>query len=170
MVKAGNYQARVVDHDLMKNADGSIKNATVTFEFMDTEGKASRLTWFGNFNGGAAKITLETLMRLGFEMTSKEQLALLSRGQGEGQDLAPIYLNTEEDFEIVVEHNTYNGKTSPRIKYINEPGRASLKRMTPDEAKVLTGGLNIDADLAELLSKRQNAPKAPQAPTKKAPF
>lgn len=164
----GKYTAKVADHEMQMKEGGNAPSVGVRFQLIEEgrseEMKNSRtITWYGSFSGGARPITVENLVRLGFTGKDGTELA---RFQGEGKDLKPIALDTESVFELVIEDDTYNGKTRPRVKFINVPGHSSFQRMDQVEAKTVIGGLNLAGDFAEARS-GAGKPKAKAAPATK---
>lgn len=146
-LKPGKYLAKIVDCGLFKGDKGP--SAVLTMRTKDELGNVVDMNWFGSFNGGAKEITLRTLVQCGSKATTGQELASeLNRWQGEGVPMKPIPFDTTKDFEIDVQMNEYNGKTTPRIAFINLPGGAGFRtQMSQDDSKVLLGGLNLGADL-----------------------
>lgn len=155
----GKYLAKVIDHELQEK-EGGAPSVGVRFELVEPEKRT--ITWYGSLKEkqpgktmGAREITVQALILLGF--TGKDG-SELSRFQGEGKDLKPMALDTETEFELVVEEQEYMGKKTTRVQYINMPGRDGFKRMDQEKAKVVVGGLNLAGDFAEA---RKNAPARP---------
>jgi hypothetical protein len=157
----GKYPAKIVDFGIWTGKDGTkAPSAVVMFEYKTPGGEVKQITWFGSFNGGAREITVETLIRMGF--TGKNG-AELNQGNGSG------VLNQAEDaFEIVLENDTYQGKTTCKVRYINLPGGGGFRaKMAEGEANVLMGGLNLSGDFAAARA-QAGAPKP--APKPAAPI
>lgn len=153
-MEPGKYLAKVIDHDIHQKQGGQ-PSVMVQFQLKDTDQK---WIWYGSFSGGARPITVETLVRLGYKGKDGSDLV---RFRGEGEQLAPMVLDTATEFELVMDNETYNGKTMLKIKYINLPGRDALKRGDAG-VRAIVGGLNLAGDFAEAKAK---APAAP-APAK----
>lgn len=153
-VKAGKYTAKIVDADVWASTKNEPR-AVLVFDFMNEEGNPRQLMWFGSLNGGAREITVETLVRCGF---TGNDLADLNKGKE--------VLN-EGPYEIVVEMNTYEGKTGPRIKYINAPGGGAFReRMQSADAVQLCSGLNLGADFMQARAKLGKKTSTPSAASK----
>lgn len=141
MIQPGTYTAKIKDYGIFQKEGG---NPAAIVEFVisefDTEQK---ITWFGYFHGGSREITVRTLIET-FEFTGKtgEELA-----GGIGSNV----INETRDYELVIEHDTYNGKIKPKIKYVNIPGRSrQISKVDKQNAKVVMAGLNLGGDFTAL--------------------
>lgn len=115
LLKPGVYKARALSGVLTESKEGKPQIA-VEFEI---EG-GDRIAWWSGFvSDKAIQYTLNGLRTCGWS----------------NDDLTDLQGITNNEVELVIEHHTYNEKTSARIKYINKPGRAIAKPMEPATAK-----------------------------------
>jgi hypothetical protein len=98
---------------------------------------------FGSLHGGAQKITLETLIKMGFKGSDLSVLA-------DGPAVAGLDVNAVWGLSLKL--NVYNGQSRVEISSIYVPGEAGpMKKMDRGEAKskMPTG---LEATLAQLRS------------------
>lgn len=133
--------------------------ATLTCTPDKESGKAPfDFVFFGSLKGGASPITLNALRVMGYTF-SVNDLSDIASGHG---------LDFNKEFEVVIEENTYEGKTSERIKYIGEIGAARVEKLDPTEAVQLMKGLDISGTVMSFMQdKGIKAGGASTAPTKK---
>lgn len=143
-INPGTYKAKIKDYGYSQK-EGKEPSAMVQFQLEE----GHTITWFGSFNGGARPITVKTLVEtLGFSSDNPEDLF---KGAGS------FVLNEDREFELVIEDNTWNGVTRPRVKYINISGQTRLaEKLNESQAKVAIGGLNLKGDF---LAAKQALPK-----------
>lgn len=137
-VTAGNFDAKIVDYALTLTKGGDMQLG-VMFEF-EQEGVSKTLSYFGSFKAGRAReITLETMEKMGF---NGQSLAGLSDGPASG------ILDTDKDYSIKIEMDTYEGKTTPKIRWVNLPNEGGFaKRLTLEEIIEKETGMNLAGDL-----------------------
>jgi hypothetical protein len=146
-IREGNFSAKVIDYAITASKSGD-PMACVLFKLVDHDGDSHSLSWYGSFKGGAAKWTCKNLALLGMK---GEDPAVLAEGFGNGA------LNTEMDFEVVVQYETWNEKTFPKIKFINLPGSSKFQnKMDKGEAKLKFQGMDFGGHFAEA---REEMPK-----------
>ena len=116
-VQAGTYKAVAVPVEvngrniyaqfgMTKGGDGKDpkKQVAVQFEIIEGPAMGSKLTWFGYFTDKTWNKTIEALRCCGFK----------------GDDLYQIETQTlDQEVSIVVEPNTWEGKTTMRIAWVN---------------------------------------------------
>jgi len=143
-INPGTYKAKIKDYGYSQK-EGKDPSAMVQFQLED----GHTITWFGSFNGGARAITVKTLIEtLGFSSDNPEDLY---KGAGS------FVLNEDREYDLVIEDNTWNGVTRPRIKYINVSGQTrTIEKLDASQTKVAIGGLNLKADF---LAAKQTMPK-----------
>src|SRR5579872_2986178 len=123
MIPAGNYKARVVEHQF-GYAETGTEQVALTFEIVeagDFEGQT--ITWFGFFTEATAERTVEALRTCGWE----------------GDDLSNLAGVDRNEVVLVVAHEQYNGKQVARVKWINRlgAGRIELKRPMSEAQKLV---------------------------------
>lgn len=127
LVKPGKYLARVVSYGIPEPKPGKMPSVVLTFEF-EEDGKKRQLTWFGSLSEKAIEHTAKSLIIAG--MKSDMLSTLCEPGAFH-----------EKDVSITVEHDTYEGKTRSRVKWINEPGSAQFKSLRPEVVNSQFGNL-----------------------------
>ena len=144
MINPGTYKAKIQDYGLVQNQKGQ-PQVKVFFKFNET---GETFSWFGNLSTPVGQeITTKTLITLGATPANIDKIE---------NGLASNVLDTQKEFELVVENNEYNGKTSPRIKYINDPSRAPAQSFLKG-----TGALaGLKGTAAALVAKGEVAPAA----------
>lgn len=130
LTRPGVYRAKPVAHTISEPKEGRDDQLAIRFEF-DYEGGRRDLVWFGSLHENALKHTLNAIENCGFKYGSLVEF------------LKPDAIDYTREVDIVVEHNTYNGKTSARVKWINRPGGMELKSMAPEAAKNRLAGYDI---------------------------
>jgi hypothetical protein len=105
VVEVGDRKTPCVEVDLRIVEDGPLKNSAITFQ--------------GWLTDGAWKKTVEALRVLGWIGDDLEELPALA----DGGALA-------NECDIVIEHETYNGKTRAKIAWLNAPGRSRAAAMS----------------------------------------
>ena len=114
MIAPGTYAARAVSAGLGETRAGKPQ---IAVEF-DT-GVDGRITWFGYFTDKSQERTLQSLRYCGWD----------------GSDLTDMSGIDSNDVELVIEHETYEGKTRARVQWVNKIGGIGLKsKMAPDKA------------------------------------
>lgn len=88
----------------------------VQFAILDGPQAGRRAVWFGYFTADTIARTIESLRRCGFK----------------GDDLAKLpFQRINQEVSIVVEHNTWEGKTTARVAWVNAAGGGGLKLAKP---------------------------------------
>lgn len=106
-LKPGKYEAKIVDYG---QTEGKT-SAQIVVKFGIKDGPT--MTWYCGFQSDKAQeILLKNLILMG---AVSSNIALVSRGPSSGA------LNMNKVFSLEIEDHTYNGKTTKRIKYINDP-------------------------------------------------
>lgn len=137
----GKYLARAVEWEF-GIADNEKKTPFMKVEFNVTD-LDERITWFGWLSEAAAPRTMEGMRYCGWDNDDVT---------------APTGMNAHE-IELVIEPETYKGKTQSRVKYVNRaPG---LKTETLDEAKKREFAARMKA---AAVASRSGMPKKVSAP------
>jgi hypothetical protein len=114
----------------------------VNFEILDGEYAGRRKTWFGVFTENTTQRTIEALRYCGFK----------------GDDLAAaMSQQLDQEVQIVIGHEEYQGKVSDRIKWVNRGGGGVFKLEKPMDR---TG---LAQFAAQMKSKVRQVPDAPGA-------
>ncbi|HVY62177.1 MAG TPA: DUF669 domain-containing protein [Planctomycetota bacterium] len=116
----GKYRARAIEAQLGETKTGK-EQVVVRFELLNDGFEGQTITWFGVFaTDKMAKRILEGLRACGWR----------------GTDIGDLSGVTDCDVEIEVEHNTWEGKTSARVKWVNRIGGGpAVTPLAPDKAR-----------------------------------
>jgi hypothetical protein len=138
----GIYRARVTQWALGKTDKGN-EQVVMEFDFLDDGFVGTRMSWYGYFTEKGLPITLKALRTCGWH----------------GSDLADLSGVEINEVSLTVENETYEGKTRPKIKWVNAVGGFNLKApLAADEAKAF-GARMKGAVLAFDKSEGKPAPK-----------
>lgn len=111
----GTHKARAKEWALGHSSNGN-EQVAVLFEITQGSHAGKSITWFGYFTEAATDRTLDALRYCGWE----------------GDDFVNLVGLDTNEVEIVIEPDTYEGKTRDRVKWINRPTRLALReQMTP---------------------------------------
>jgi hypothetical protein len=136
-IMPGEYTGKVTDYGISETKAG-MPQVFIKFTFNEN-GKS--LTWFGGLSSDKAlDFSGKNLIRCGFRGTD---LTVLANG------VAANALNTNKDLQLVVENETYEGKTRTKIKFINEIGGVQSKLDVAGAVQKLAG-LNIAGRMIQL--------------------
>lgn len=115
MIPEGTYRAKGCKPLLLTETKGHDDRFVVTLRITQGPQEGQQIDWRGMLKGGAAPITTAALALFGYD--------------GEADDSV-----TRNEVEIVVEHEEFDGKTRPQVKYVNDPNRAgNYPELTPAE-------------------------------------
>lgn len=122
----GRHLVQVVSHVLGKSSTGT-PHIAVVFEDINND----RITWYGYLTDAALARTIESLGILGWDPHAHD---------GKIDSLNGTGLLVGAEAEIVVEMETYEGKTNPKVKWVNEIG-GRLNSMDDHEATAFAADL-----------------------------
>ncbi len=165
LVKPGNYLGKVVDYSITQTKKGA-PQAAVKFSFKE-DGVDRVLTWFSGFGDKQIKHTLKALVLCGLN-TDVESMS---------DGLSSNALDTNKEVLLVVEHDSYDGKTSAKIAWVNDPNHPQNANGAPNankfgnimaksEVKAKLGLLNLKGELAmvrQQMGVKVSAPCAQQS-------
>lgn len=116
----GTYRARGTQGMLGETSTGK-EQVAVEFELLEEGFVGTRIAWFGYFTDKTQARTIETLRNCGWQGTDLTNL--------EGVDANEV--------SLVIEQEEYEGKWSPRVRWVNIPGSGlALKSpLSADKAK-----------------------------------
>lgn len=150
-MKDGRYSAAVKDYGISETKAGAAQ-VFIAFDVTHDDGTSS-LTWFGSLNEGKAQeITLKGLLSAGF--TGKDVTDLI-----DGPDGGAIPLGTE--VSVVIESEEYDGKTTPRIRWVNKPGGGGVQRADASTAKAKLAKLGLAGKLAQVRAQNPDLVREP---------
>lgn len=112
MISEGRHPARATDLQFGKTETGKDQIA-ITFEIVEGPERGELITYFGYLTEDAAKHAFKALAVCGAPKGKKlEELAV--------DDLPSLV-------SLVVENETYKGKTSAKVQWVNRPGQGGFK-------------------------------------------
>jgi hypothetical protein len=124
-MKPGTYKARAKEWALGISSTGK-EQIAVMFQIVGGEIDGQSITWFGYFTEGAIDRTLDSMRHCGWDSDS----------------LAEIDALGNNEVEIVVEEESYDGKTRCKVKWVNRISKLALKeQMTPSAAQAFAAKL-----------------------------
>jgi hypothetical protein len=109
MIKPGTYRAKATEGALGLTKGGK-EQAAIAFAIIDGEHAGESVTWFGYFTDATAERTIESLRTCGWI----------------GDDLSDLTGILDNEVQIVIEHEDYEGKTQVRVKWVNRSGSGGL--------------------------------------------
>ena len=121
-IKPGTYPAKPIAHTVSEPKEDRADQIAIKFEF-EVDGAKKQIIYFGSLHDNAIKFTLAAIENCGFKYNSLADF------------LRPDALDYSKEVDIVIENHTYNGKTSPRVQWVNRRGGMELKSMAPEAAK-----------------------------------
>lgn len=123
MLAPGKYRGRPVSAALGLTSKGN-EQIAVTFELVDPPGE--RVTWYGFFTEKTTDRTIQSLRYCGW--TGNDLSVFV-----DGQELPP---GVDQEVDLVVEHNEYEGKVTARVAWVNSGGGMGLRNaLSQDQAK-----------------------------------
>lgn len=116
----------------------------VNFEILEGPSEGKRIAWFGYFTEKTTQRTVESLRLCGFK----------------GDDLAgAVVQKLDQEVQIVVAHEEYEGKTTAKVRWVNRAGGDGFRMDKPMDKM----------GLSRFAAQMKNAVKAvPEASGKKA--
>lgn len=131
-VTEGYFNARVSNYSITTTKDGSKPQAQIQFKWKDSDGDDHTKSWYGSFaNDQAKEITAKTFTVCGFKGNSLEPIR---------QGAETKALDMENEVQIVIKPDTFNEKTTLKIKYVNP----LIQRISKEQGVKLLSGLNMD--------------------------
>jgi len=120
LLENGTYRAKALEAKLGLSSGGN-EQVGVRFALLDREGES--ITWYGTFSEAAFEIAVRGLRAAGWKGDDLSDLSSLSG------DSVP-------EVDLVVERETYQGKTRAKVKFINSGGGLAMKQaLVGDQAK-----------------------------------
>jgi hypothetical protein len=151
MLNAGTHNAKMINYGIKTTQSGKPQIAC-QFQVIENE-EVHTLTWFGSFNEGKAQeITIKTLISVMDLFCEPSEIeSALDRIATQGTDSG--LLNTDKDYALVVEHDSYEGNTRAKIRWVNNIGASSaFEKLAQGEAKKMFSGLNLSGAVAAFKS------------------
>ena len=119
MLPNGKYRARAKSAALGLTGTGK-EQVGVEFEILTEGHTGESITYYGFFTEDTTERTIKSLRVCGWQGSDLDNL--------DGIDANEVELDVEED--------TYNGKTSAKVKWINKPGGLAMRaQLDPAQAR-----------------------------------
>lgn len=115
-IPQGKYRARAKNADFGFTLNGK-EQVLVTFDLLDPDYDGETISWFGYFTDKTQERTMQALRYCGWQ----------------GDDVTNLDGISDQEVELVIEHETYEGKTRAKVKWVNRLG----------------GGVTMKAPMAE---------------------
>lgn len=113
----GTYRAQALQGALAKTKTGK-EQVGVLFQLMDEEGNPTHtITWFGYFTEKTLERTIESLRLCGWH----------------GDDVSNLEGLTDNEVDLVIKQEEYEGTRTPRVRWVNARGSGGLALQSPLE-------------------------------------
>ncbi len=146
LLDPGTYRARSIDGALGTTSKGK-EQVAVKFDLLDFPGQS--ITWFGYFTDATTNSTFRALRTAGWK----------------GQDLSDLSdLQNPEGPEVwlVIEHDTYEGKTTAKVRWVNSAGGLAMKNaMEVDQAKTFAARMREKVAAFDAAAKQNGSAVTP---------
>lgn len=124
-IKNGTYRAKARTWALGETSKGT-PEAAVEFIFTHPDMEGASITWHGYLSESTFDRTVEGLRHCGWT----------------GDDLANMEGLDANEVDLVIENEEYEGKTRPKVRWVNKAGGLALKeRMAPEKAKTFAASM-----------------------------
>lgn len=118
-IPEGTYRARVKSADFGFTSKGT-EQVQVVFDVLDPDYDGETVMWWGYFSEKTAERTMQSLRYCGWK----------------GDDVTDLKGISDNEVEVVVEHNTYEGKTNARVAWVNRIGAGvAVKAPMPEDKR-----------------------------------
>lgn len=153
-ITAGKKTAHALATRFIKSEKGTL-GIEVAFGFIEGT-TPETLNWVGWLSTAAIENTMKVLTDV-LEFNGDDEVVPGT------SNLKPDTYNKQKDIELVVEMEEYEGKSRPRIKWVNNPGTGSaFQALTPETVKSELGTIGFKA--AFLAAKAGTKKAATQQP------
>lgn len=141
-------KARAVQWEIGITSTGH-EQVGVMFEVVDGERSGQRFAWYGHFTEKATDRTLDSLRHCGWV----------------GNDITDLQGLDANEVQIVLEEDTYEGKTRMKVAWVNRAGAAIMKtQLDPNAARAFAARLKGIATAHRQQYGAQPAPTPRAAP------
>lgn len=141
-IKPGKYKAKATRGGIGKSKNKGTLQVGIEFEFMTTGGELETLWWMGYLTDAAKERVYNTLALLDFKENYVE-----TPGEN-GTMFADDALDKNKEVEIVVEMEEYEGKSRPKISWVNALGGSRFSGLPSIELKSTLSSINFSNELA----------------------
>lgn len=149
MISQGTYRARPKSATLSVSGSGK-EQVSVVFDLLDPGFEGQTLQWWGYFSSDkAVEIAVKALRTCGWQ----------------GNDLQDLTsVDPECEVELVVELEEYEGKTRPKVKWVNAPGGPTAPPLEAQKAKAFAASMKARIAALEGGAPRTTTRKPAPAP------
>lgn len=142
----GTYKAKAIGGGLGETSKGA-EQVAVEFSLLDEGFNGWRITWFGFFTEKTTESTIRALRTCGWQ----------------GTDLTDLTGIDTNEVLLVIENETYDGKTSPKVRWVNPLGGGlALKNpMAPDKAKAFAARMRAQIAAVDATSGQRRTSTKP---------
>lgn len=148
LIPEGTYRGRATDAQLGTTSTGK-EQVAIGFQLLTPGYEGQHLPYYGLFTDAALEITIKALRACGWQ----------------GVDLADLTGVDTNEVNLVVEHDTYNGVTRARVKWVND-GTAGLLRNVLGDVEKKAFATRMRGAIAAL---GQGQPPARPQPARQSP-
>ena len=152
-IKEGKYVARAISGEVSETKNGK-PQITVTFEFNDSNGQPTTMTWFGSLSGGAIQYTMESLRACGWETDDVRDLR--------GIDANEVQITIKNEVWEVSKGG--DGKARLKIKYVDKAGKIEITPMAMDKAAMFAEEMRAYAVQSRQAARATAPATAPATP------
>lgn len=163
MITEGRKTAKALGIRRVISPEKGTHSYQVAFQF-DEAGQPTKLFWNGWLTEGAVENTFKTLVQV-LEFNGNEDVVSVPGGDiNEGMLADQDCINRNKEVELVVENETYEGKTRARIKFVNNLGGGQFAGCSPEAVRSVNAQLNTRALFLSLKQQAQPAAAASASP------
>ncbi len=155
----GTFPAVVTEGLLGMTSTGK-EQVAVSVELTNEEGgpTGERIAWYGTFTDAAYPYTLKALRTMGWK----------------GDDISDLSMMPGTQVSVVLENDSYNGKTRLKVKFVNPPGGGAIlkEQMDANAAKSFAARMKAKVkafDIAEGKPRATGKPTSRNAPLSPEP-
>ena len=100
----------------------------ILFELLEGPNQGQTITWYGFFVQGTNKDGKP------YDM-AKQTIEVMRICGWDGDDLTDTVGLDRNDVQLVIDHESYEGKTSAKVKFVNRPGGLGIKNKLPENSR-----------------------------------
>lgn len=156
IIPEGKYNASIAGASFGKSKNGNWQIAIqFTISADDADAPGESIAYVGTFTDAATPITFEAIRGCGYDGDDLEEFKMLA---DKGQLPAVV---------LVIQHETFEGETRARVRFVNRPGGGSFKfkeEMAPAEVRSFAAQMKsaLRSHTRPVAPKRDAAPPAAQ--------
>lgn len=160
MIQPGIYAGKILNYGIQKTKKIE-PEPVIEFQVMDSQGVPGRVFWRSSLNNETGiDITLKALIACGLQRV--EDLHALADGPKSG------LLDQQKELRLTVVHETYNGQTVPKVKWVNDPeeaaARAAEYMVDKQQASQMLRSIDLRAKFSKIKNKTPDTPAQNQNP------